>query len=72
LQEAAALLFKTPKRDLESQGRLFNNRFIAEHTWENRWRQLVEGRELRSEVVHLPFIAGKPFPVAGPLVRQSA
>ena len=72
LHEAAARLFQTPKRDLESQGRLLNSRFIAEHTWENRWRQLVEGRELRSEVVHLPFIAGKPFPVAGPLVRQPA
>ena len=72
LQETAARLFQTSKRDLESQGRLLHNTFLAQHTWEIRWRQLVQGREFRSEAVRRPVASGRPAPVAGPLVRQVA
>jgi hypothetical protein len=72
LQETAARLFQTPKRELDSLGRLLNHSFMAKHTWEIRWRELVQGREFRSEVVRFPMVSNRAAPVAGPLVRQPA
>jgi hypothetical protein len=48
LQNAATQLFQTSKRDLEAQGQAFHQAFLARHTWELRWRQLVQGREFRN------------------------
>ena len=52
LWEAAARLFQASKQDLAAQGKLFNQQFIANHTWEIRWRQLVAGREYRESVTN--------------------
>ena len=60
--DAAARLFQTPKRDLEAQGRLLHASFLAQHTWEIRWRQLMEGRELRSQAPPFAHLEGKPVP----------
>jgi hypothetical protein len=49
LQEVAARLFQMSKKDLDQQGRLFHQHFIAQHTWEMRWRQLTNGRECRDQ-----------------------
>ena len=72
LQEAAAGLFQMSARDLESQGRLFHQSFLAQHTWESRWRQLTQGREFRSQDITFAPRADPAVPGAQPLVRQAA
>jgi hypothetical protein len=47
LQESAGQLFQLSRRDLDAQGQLLHQSFLAQHTWEIRWRQLVQGREFR-------------------------
>jgi hypothetical protein len=53
LQEATQL-FQMPKRQLDAQGELLHQRFQAQHTWEIRWRELMQGREGRSQVSFVP------------------
>jgi hypothetical protein len=53
LQKAATRLFQMPKEDLENQGQLFHQCFLAQHTWEIRWRELMRGPELRPQIT--PF-----------------
>ena len=72
LQEAASRLFQMPKKDLEKQGQLFHQNFLAQHTWEIRWRQLVQGREYRAQTTSFPVISRQPAPVAVPLMPQAA
>ena len=43
LAEAAAHLMRTPARELRAQGREFHKRFLADHTWEARWREIAAG-----------------------------
>jgi hypothetical protein len=72
LQEAASRLFHTPKKDLEKQGQLFHQNFLAHHTWEIRWRQLVKGREYRAQTTSFPVGSRQPAPAAVPLMPQAA
>jgi hypothetical protein len=74
LENAASELFHTSKRDLEAQGQLFHQAFLARHTWEIRWRQLVQGHEFRSSETRF---ASKPVtastrPAKAPLFPQAA
>jgi len=72
LQEAAALLFQASKQDLEGQGQRLHDTFITQHTWEIRWRQLVQGREYRTQTTPFPLVAGRSYPVEKPLLPQAA
>jgi hypothetical protein len=73
LQENAVRLFQTSKRDLEQQGQHLNSHFLAHHTWEIRWRQLVQGREFRSQANPLPASPqGQPPFAPNPLIPQAA
>jgi hypothetical protein len=72
LQETAARLFQAPRRDLESQGQLLHNRFLEQHTWEIRWRQLTQGRVYRSQAAPFPSVCDESFPVAKPALPQAA
>ncbi len=69
LHLVAAQLFEMSRRDLEQQGRALHQNFLTAHTWEIRWRQLMEGRELRSQSLPYGHLAGK---VSRPLVPQTA
>jgi len=72
LQEAASRLFQMSKKDLERQGQLFHQNFLAQHTWEARWRELVRGRERRAHTVSLPTIAKRLPTLVAPLMPQAA
>jgi hypothetical protein len=72
LQETAARLFQTPKRDLENMGQLFRHTFMDKHTWEVRWRQLTHGRELRSQKAPFPLFPQLPAPVEESLASHTA
>jgi hypothetical protein len=72
LQETAARLFQTPKKDLDQQGQLLHQNFLARHTWEIRWRQLVRGRESRAQTTSFPQMVKTPAPIAAPLLPQAA
>jgi len=72
LQETAARLFQTPKKDLEKQGQLLHQIFLAQHTWEIRWRQLVAGREQRAQTTTFPKVAKTPTAVSSSLIPQAA
>jgi hypothetical protein len=48
LTKSAATLFATPKDELKALGRVLNEDYLANHTWEARWRQLMQGRVPRS------------------------
>jgi hypothetical protein len=41
LTTAAAGLFAASTAELARQGRLFNDRFLAQHTWEKRWTEIA-------------------------------
>jgi hypothetical protein len=34
---------RLPARELRAQGREFHKRFLADHTWEARWREITAG-----------------------------
>jgi Glycosyl transferases group 1 len=70
LRENAARLFQTPKRDLERQGQLLHQSFLAQHTWEIRWRQLTLGNEPRIETVPLPVVPYRLVPDEKPLMPR--
>jgi hypothetical protein len=72
LSENAGRLFQTPKKDLDRQGQLMHQTFLAQHTWEIRWRQLVQGREYRSQTTSFPSAAKTPVPLVAPLMSQAA
>jgi hypothetical protein len=64
LQLVAAQMFQMPKRDLEMQGEALHEDFLAGHTWEIRWRQLMEGRQLRSQAPPFAHLQARPEPSA--------
>jgi len=72
LQETAARLFQTPKRELENLGQLLRHSFMDKHTWEIRWRQLTHGREFRSRTGPLPLFSYHPAPIKESLASHSA
>ena len=72
LMEAAAGLFLMSRQDLEDKGQLFHDSFIAQHTWEFRWRQLVEGREFRRQTPQFPEVRQRPSPATTKLLPQAA
>jgi spore maturation protein CgeB len=49
LQLVATQMFQMSRRELDKQGQALHEDFLTRHTWEIRWRQLMEGRELRSQ-----------------------
>ena len=49
MQETAARLFQMPEAELEARGQTLHESFLEQHTWGNRWRQLMQGREIRSQ-----------------------
>jgi spore maturation protein CgeB len=63
LRETAAGLFQMSKRDLDAQGQVLHQAFLAQHTWEHRWQQLMQGREFRTDAVSpTPVPSPTPFP----------
>jgi Glycosyl transferases group 1 len=72
LQNAAAGLFQASTNDLENQGELFHHAFLTQHTWEIRWRQLVQGREYRGEKGAFPSAGAEAVTVAEPLATHVA
>ena len=62
LQLVASQMFQMNKRDLDQQGHVLHEDFLAAHTWEIRWRQLMEGRELRSQAPPFAHLEGKSVP----------
>jgi hypothetical protein len=67
LQLVAAQMFQMSRRELDQQGQLLHDDFLAAHTWEIRWRQLMEGRELRSQAPPFAHLDGKSAPAAKPV-----
>ncbi len=63
LRDAAARLFQMSKKDLEAQGQALHQSFLAQHTWEHRWQQLMQGREFRTDAVSPTLV---PSPAAFP------
>lgn len=47
LKESAGRMFQMSKRDLANHGDRLHQHFLAQHTWEIRWRQLMLEREAR-------------------------
>ena len=72
MQEKAAQLFKMGRRELDREGRHLHQAFRAQHTWELRWRQLTEGRELRSQATPYTPVSYRPATPEKPLVPQPA
>ncbi len=71
LQLVAAQMFQMSRRELDQQGQLLHQHFLESHTWENRWRQLMAGRELRSQAPPFAHLEGIPEPAPKPLVPQA-
>ncbi len=72
LQENATRLFQMSRRELDGEGRLLHQNFLAQHTWELRWRQLTEGRELRSQATPYTQVSYRPAAPHKPLAQQVA
>lgn len=60
LSEAAAVLARTPDRELRAQGRELHKRFAAEHTWEARWKQIADCPAPRTEISSLTTVSWTP------------
>jgi hypothetical protein len=72
LQLVATQMFQMSRRELDRQGQALHDDFLANHTWEIRWRQLMEGRELRSQAAPFAHLEGRTAPPAKPLVPQAS
>ncbi len=72
LQLVAGQMFGMSKRELDEQGRLLHENFLAGHTWQARWQQLMHGRPLRSQ--ESPFLnsPGPAAPIAKPVATHAA
>ncbi len=57
LAKAAANCFQMSKRDLDDQGRLLHQSFISQHTWETRWRELMQGRDYQNPLASRASVA---------------
>jgi spore maturation protein CgeB len=73
LQLVATQMFQMSRRELDRQGQALHDDFLANHTWEIRWRQLMEGRELRSQASPFSHLEGKsePPPPAKPILTRT-
>jgi hypothetical protein len=60
MAEAAAQLMRTPVRELRAQGREFYKRFLADHTWEARWREIAAGAVRASLTTPLAEVNWRP------------
>jgi hypothetical protein len=60
LGERAADLLRLPDRELRACGRELHRRFLAEHTWEARWREIAACPTPRAEVTPLSDVNWKP------------
>jgi len=72
LQIVASQMFQMSKRELDQQGQMLHSHFLADHTWETRWRKLMDGRELRSQAPIFAHLQKSPRVPAGPLAPQAA
>lgn len=72
LQLVAAQMFQMSKRELDQQGEELNRDFLAGHTWEIRWRQLMEGREPRSQKSPFAHLDAKSTPPPKPVPTHVA
>jgi hypothetical protein len=70
LKEKAGRMFQTSKADLQVLGQRFHQNFLAQHTWEIRWRQLMPKRELRQKTIALGNILTAPGPVGKSFTPQ--
>ena len=71
LQLVASQIFQMSKRELDQHGQILHRDFLATHTWEARWRQLVAGRPLRSQAAPFAHLEAKRAPESKPLVTHS-
>jgi hypothetical protein len=60
LSETAGVLMHTPDRELRAQGRELHKRFLAEHTWAARWKQIAECPAPRADVASLATVSWSP------------
>jgi hypothetical protein len=72
LQLVASQMFEMSRRELDQQGQMLHGNFLADHTWETRWRRLMDGRVLRSQASIFSHLQAKPAPVSAPLAPQTA
>jgi hypothetical protein len=73
LRREATRLFEMPRREIEQKGHALHLEVSARHTWEARWRELVAGRELRSQTTPYTHPAAvPPPPPSNPLIPQTA
>jgi hypothetical protein len=72
LQLVASQMFQMPKRELDLQGQILHGNFIADHSWETRWRRLMDGRALRSQTSPYSPPEREPAPPPQPLAPQVA
>ena len=72
LQLVATQMFQMSARELDQQGRLLHQDFLASNTWEIRWQQLMEGRELRSQAPPFAHLEGKSAPGGKPVVTHTS
>jgi hypothetical protein len=70
LQLVAAQMFQVSRRELDQQGQMLHHDFLAGHTWEIRWRQLMEGRELRSQAAPFAHLSAQPESQPRPVVTH--
>ncbi len=70
LKETATRLFQTSKSDLARLGRRFHQDFLAQHTWEIRWRQMMLTRESRSRTTDLATLLTSPATVENRFTPQ--
>jgi hypothetical protein len=71
LQLVATQMFQMSRRDLDLQGQALYQNFLAGHTWEIRWRQIMEGCELRSQASPFAHLEARPAPAAKPALTQT-
>jgi hypothetical protein len=72
LEAAAARLFQSSKKELDAMGQSLNKRFLEQHTWEIRWKQLMEGRGNLGQNARFHSISKAPISDTKPLVPQVA
>jgi hypothetical protein len=60
LAEAAARMMSMPARALRAQGQVMHQRFLADHTWEARWREVAHNQGPRVAVTPLSNVSWKP------------
>ena len=70
LKERAARMFQMSKPELGDLGQRLHQNFMAQHTWEIRWRQLMLRRETRQKTATLGAVVPAPATVEAYLSPQ--